>query len=475
MVAVMRRHLALLAAPLLCAHVDGLVLSGRPSVGTSASLHTPSPARFTGCSMILAKPAAAAGLARRWAGCSMMLAPSPPPNRPRKAVEELEAFDYVFFALAGLPPLIAFVSFPDLAWLTEQILDLFLPASPVDGGRLSIDLLLPTANGIVLPTLSIALGTLFATTINVLRQRQVDLRADLNNEVCELRLLRRAIFGCFGTYQHAGNRRRALKLLRGYTLRLIAESSAGAITLLEEMQQEGGGGIAENELDELAAMLHGTAGASAARQNSVDCAHNCISTLNRHRSSRVALLTSDFPPIHYGILVFLGVAICTTFLIESNFKALQFLAAIQLQALFATLVAVCSATAALCFDLADPFRGSFCVTAAARQLTALLQTLEADLFRAKKEVLSTSVGSSTRSLRGEGRGALGGRDTVLFHVFTSPISFQARAAGDLVTIARHAVVRTVASASGVVLKLKQAKSPAPTESPTAEDSLMPDA
>ena len=32
---------------------------------------------------------------------------------------------------------------------------------------------------------------------------------------------------------------------------------------------------------------------------------------------------------------------------------------------------------------------------------------------------------------------------MLFHVFTSPISFQARAAGDLVTIAKHAVVRTV--------------------------------
>ena len=59
---------------------------------------------------------------------------------------------------------------------------------------------------------------------------------------------------------------------------------------------------------------------------------------------------------------------------------------------------------------------------------------------------------------------------MLFHVFTSPISFQARAAGDLVTIAKHAVARTVASASRVVRRRKQAKSPAPTESPTAEDS-----
>ena len=42
------------------------------------------------------------------------------------------------------------------------------------------------------------LGTLLATTINVLRNRQVEMRACINKEVCELRLLRRAIFGMFG-------------------------------------------------------------------------------------------------------------------------------------------------------------------------------------------------------------------------------------------------------------------------------------
>lgn len=181
------------------------------------------------------------------------------------------------------------------------------------------------------------------------------------------------------------------------------------------------------------------AGASAARQNSIDVAHSCISTLNRHRSSRVALLTSGFPPIHYAILAFLGAGICTAFLIETNVKALQLLNLSQLQLLFAMLVGVCSANGALCFDLADPFRGSFSITSAARQLTALTATLEADLFRAKKEVLSSTVGSSSLSLeRGSGRGALGGRETFLFHLFTSPVAAQARAVGDIWAVGWHA-------------------------------------
>ena len=376
-------------------------------------------------------------------------APYPSPRRTlmmsssfpaRKAVEELEEFQYVFLGIATIPPLTALALLPGLSFLTENFLQIFRMAEPVDGGRLSVELLQPIVNGVVLPTFSIALGTLFATTINVLRQRQVDIRADLNNEVCELRLLRRAIFGCFGTYQHAANRRRALKMLRQYSLRLTAESSAGGIGLLEDMQ-DGGGGIAENELDSLSAMLHGTAGASAARQNSIDVAHNCISTLNRHRSSRVALLTSGFPAIHYGILAFLSLGIIVIFLFESNLQALQFLNKTQLQLLFSMLVGVCSTNAALCFDLADPFRGSFSVTSAARQLTALTVTLEEDLFRAKKEVLASTVGSSSTSLeRGDGQGALSGRETVLFHLFTSPLAAQARMVGDLLTIGRHATM-----------------------------------
>ena len=69
----------------------------------------------------------------------------------------------------------------------------------------------------VVPVISIALATLVSTTVNVLRQGEVDLQSLVNKEACELRLLRRAVFGMFGTRQHAGWRSRALALMYGYS------------------------------------------------------------------------------------------------------------------------------------------------------------------------------------------------------------------------------------------------------------------
>jgi hypothetical protein len=63
-------------------------------------------------------------------------------------------------------------------------------------GKAFVDnLLRSTIIGVVVPVISIALATLVSTTVNVLRQRQVDLRAFINEEAGELRFLRRAIFG----------------------------------------------------------------------------------------------------------------------------------------------------------------------------------------------------------------------------------------------------------------------------------------
>jgi len=346
------------------------------------------------------------------------------------SVEE-EGFSLIFFTLAVLPPVFAFVSFPEILTVAEDLFAFFRVAQPVDGNRLSVDLLAPSVNGVVVPTLSIALGTLFATTINVLRQRQVEIRACLNSEVCEMRLLRRALFGCFGTYRHRDNRRRGFTYLQAYTRRLMSESTGGAIGRLEDLQ-EIGGGIGENELDMLSAMLHGTAGASANRQNSVDACHGGISSLNRHRSARVAHLLSSFPPIHYAILGLLGLGICSIFLIEVNIKPLLFLNMLQLRTLFATIISILSATAALCFDLADPFRGSFSVTASAKQLISLQKTLQEDLAQTETNGFGSTIGDS----RPLANGAMAGRDTLLFHLFTSKFADTARVTADAVVFTR---------------------------------------
>lgn len=176
----------------------------------------------------------------------------------REALREKRDFERVFFTLTLVPPLVSMLLFPEILKGTEELLMFFRIAAPVDGNRLSVDLLLPTVNGVVVPVLSIALGTLFATTVNVLRQRQVDIRSYLNTEVCEIRLLRRALFGVFGTYQHNANRLGAFTLLHSYTKRLVDENRPGAITLLQELYK--GPGIGENELDQLSAMLHGRSG-----------------------------------------------------------------------------------------------------------------------------------------------------------------------------------------------------------------------
>jgi hypothetical protein len=62
----------------------------------------------------------------------------------------------------------------------------------------------------------------------------------INKEACDLRLLRRAIFGIFGTRQHAGRRSRALGLMTLYVEQLDRECQQGSIEMLENIELSGG-------------------------------------------------------------------------------------------------------------------------------------------------------------------------------------------------------------------------------------------
>ncbi len=206
--------------------------------------------------------------------------------------------DYAFIITALVPCFLAFWCWEDLSrslaqWVSENS----AMGKAVDGNKFASDLLRPTITGVVVPVISIALATLVSTTVNVLRARQVDIRALINKEACDLRLLRRAIFGMFGTRQHAGRRSRALGLVKRYVDNIDEECKAGAIERLEVLELSGG--VATNELDELSAMLHGVDGAAASRQGSVGIADGIISRLNSYRSDRVALLLTDFPDLHW--------------------------------------------------------------------------------------------------------------------------------------------------------------------------------
>jgi hypothetical protein len=323
--------------------------------------------------------------------------------------------DTVLLLLATVPSIFAFFAWEEVSHSLALFLDKYgAIGRAVDGGQFTVTLLRPTITGVVVPVISIALATLVSTTVNVLRARQVDLRALINKEACELRLLRRAVFGMFGTRQHASRRAKTLALLCGYVEQLERESNVGAVEALEELQLSGG--ISVNELDRIAEMLHGVDGAAASRQGvsllkiclvvstmlpvgafsllrylvgcwcqSVGVADGLILSLTRHRSDRVALLLSVFPVIHWGVLVALSASICFTWLLNSNQQVLQYLNSIQLRTLFAILVGVFSGTATLCINLADPFRGTFSISESATQLGDLKLCLQQDVLEATKE------------------------------------------------------------------------------------------
>ena len=92
--------------------------------------------------------------------------------------------------------------------------------------------------------------------------------------------------------------------------------------------------------------------------------------------------------------------------------------------LFTLLIAVCSSTAALCFDLADPFRGRFSVVTATQQLARLEDLLSEDVDAA----LRVSRGGAPRDA--DDWDAV---DAATFHALNSAYAAPARALGDLVS------------------------------------------
>lgn len=331
-----------------------------------------------------------------------------------KALTELEEQqDQVFFALAILPSFLAFFAWKDISSALACVLETYGVAKQDFALDFSNNLLRPTITGVVVPIIAIALATLSSTTINVLRDREVQLRTLINKEACDLHLLRQAVFGLFGTRQHASRRAKALALLCSYVEQLERESSLGAIEKLQDLQLSGG--IAANELNQLTQMLHGIDGAAASRQGSVGYADDLIRSLNDYRSERVAELLSGFPAIHWGVLIMLSLSACTTFLLASNQPKNEFyLDSISLRYLFATLVGVCSGTATLCINLADPFRGTFSVLDASAQLGELRLGLERDIAEATREAgeISSSLVHAILLGETEARNGIVARSTV---------------------------------------------------------------
>ena len=97
-------------------------------------------------------------------------------------------------------PLAAFYFYDIFVSLYHDVVTFGRTWYSVDGGELESTLLIPVVNGIVLPSISIVLGTLVSSTLTNLRNRQVAIRECLNREVADLITLATSVDAIFGRY-----------------------------------------------------------------------------------------------------------------------------------------------------------------------------------------------------------------------------------------------------------------------------------
>lgn len=354
-----------------------------------------------------------------------------------KGADSLDPWQSAAVTTLSLLPAVGFFSFPIVASFIRSVFESFVSFQNVDGNTFAVELLRPTVNGVVLPACAITFGTLLATTVNVLRNRQVEMRACISKEACQLRLLRQILLGMYGTAQHSERRKASLVHLHSYVTQCVTETTPYAFDELA-LLEERGGFFSVNELEDISKMLHGIDGAAACRDFSVGTAQSTIVSLNELRSDRLAQLLSGFPAIHWLVLGVLSSSIVLLYLIDSNQDVLQFLNSLQLRLLFSILLSTFAAIALLCLDLADPFRGVTTISNEALQLRAFQATIERDLAEAEIELRASELRSANpadharlASDRGMDRpGSWGVVDTVYFHLLTGKLGSTVRFLGD---------------------------------------------
>lgn len=286
---------------------------------------------------------------------------------------ETQSFDLALRAAPIVTPLVAFVAYPYVAAGFRAVFALIKNANyiEVDGGQYEINILTPTLIGIVMPSLSISFGTLIATTVNTLRQRQLDLRVLLNQELSSVQLLRVGLDANFrGTTSQSALQADAqcTLLLEGYVSRVIQECTGN---------EEGRVSVPNNELGSLSALLSEHASNAAVTvQNNL---HGLVGTLADRRSARLAHLATTYPAVHYAVLTAIAASIVLAYLVETDQEVLQFLSSLQLRLLFTILIGVFSGVGSVVTDIADPFRGAYRITSTVAQFFPLREALVADV------------------------------------------------------------------------------------------------
>lgn len=272
-------------------------------------------------------------------------------------------------------PFMAFEFYEEVAYWFNAIIN-FLTIdrtwSPVDGGQYQAQIITPAVNGIVVPAISILFATLIANTVSTLRQRQLDIRLCINREAGDLRLLS----GMVDSFPNSYQKEKCHSYLTQYTSRVISECQAGVKINSLEIS-----GSLDSEMNGFLNTLNDLAMAKKTNITPPDTvlseSYGAVIRLNSDRSARITAMQTTFPMLHYGILTALGASIAMTFLIESNQEILVFLNALQLKILWAMLCGTFAALATVCYDLGDPFRGSYQISNAVFQLFTIRDVLKA--------------------------------------------------------------------------------------------------
>lgn len=271
---------------------------------------------------------------------------------------------------------LAFVSYESVAKWARMGIDFFGQRqswTSVDGNVYEIAILAPTINGVVMPSVSIALGTLAAATVSSLRLRQLDVRERLNRELGEIELLRTTIVALddndFAPSENKKITAYATLLLRDYVSRVAFECRPNAAVSR----------VCDTELNALYRLFLDIKDEERRSNPASASALTLVNSLVALRAGRLTLLASSYPPTQFFVLAFGSLSIVVAFLLESDQEVLRFLDAIQLRLLFSILVGVFSGLAAVVIDLADITRGTFRITTVVAQFFALRDLLTYDL------------------------------------------------------------------------------------------------
>ena len=306
------------------------------------------------------------------------------------APEPLADIRLRWYLLPFLTPFVGFISWDTLSQLTHDSVILLGQQNwvAVDGGQYSASILAPAINGIVVPTISIALATLVAGTIAALRERQAIILSCINKEACALRMLcctLDRLFRCDTEGVHP-KQRDAMMILYKYITSLLGEctptNNPGRLSAVNH---------------EILLLLKHVYSLEKADTSIVGTIASILNELNRERSTRLSALQNRFPLIHWAVVVLLGLSVLCCFLLETDQEALKFLDDIQLRMTFGFLIGAVSSTGLLCFDLGEPFRGYFCISKSVQQLV----DIRSDIERTLLADLDFSGTGGARSLQGQ--------------------------------------------------------------------------